>query len=399
MYGRRILLDGSLSLRELRGAFLNYPIQSSASDLLKLTMRRLWQEGASILASVHDEILLAVKPSRLKQSKALFEEAAAEAGRSGAWSRCSRASRDGRRQELVGSLPGRQEKQEMKPSHLLMRRVSGLRPGVDRAPATLLRTKLPPRLESSIKVPAPEGLSYLPFQRAGIEFLSQCEAALLADEMGLGKTVEIAGLLNYRPEIVRVLVVCPASLKINWQRELTRWLVDSSRSIAIWNGGRKPGPSADVVILNYELLGKFETELKRAPWDLIVFDEAHFLKTPEAQRTRAAKRLVPYARRRVCLTGTPMLGRPCELWSLLNLLESRRMAEFLRFRSPLLRCGQNFLGMGFQRSEQHFRIAPKAASQWPLAAPAQARRANAAAADPAPDDRPGNRPAPSSWPS
>ena len=70
MYGRRILLDDSLSLRELRGAFLNYPIQSSASDLLKLTMRRLWQEGASILASVHDEILLAVRPSRLKQTKA-----------------------------------------------------------------------------------------------------------------------------------------------------------------------------------------------------------------------------------------------------------------------------------------------------------------------------------------
>jgi DNA polymerase I-like protein with 3'-5' exonuclease and polymerase domains len=79
MYGRRILLDGSLSLRELRGAFLNYLIQTSASDLLKLTMRRLWAEGASILASVHDEILLTVKPKCLKQSKALFEEAAAEA--------------------------------------------------------------------------------------------------------------------------------------------------------------------------------------------------------------------------------------------------------------------------------------------------------------------------------
>ena len=44
MYGRRILLDNP-KLRELRGAFLNYPIQSSAADLLKLTMRRLWQEG------------------------------------------------------------------------------------------------------------------------------------------------------------------------------------------------------------------------------------------------------------------------------------------------------------------------------------------------------------------
>jgi SWI/SNF-related matrix-associated actin-dependent regulator 1 of chromatin subfamily A len=219
----------------------------------------------------------------------------------------------------------------MKPSHLLMRHASRLRPGVDRAPATLLRTKPPLRLESSIKVPAPESLSYLPFQRAGIEFLSQCEAALLAGEMGLGKTVEIAGLLNYLPEIVRVLVVCPASLKINWQRELARWLVDSSRSIAIWNGGRKPDPSADVVILNYELLGKFEMELKRAPWDLLVFDEAHFLKTPEAQRTKAAKRLVPYARRRVCLTGTPMLGRPCELWSLLNLLDPAEWPNFYAF--------------------------------------------------------------------
>ena len=212
-----------------------------------------------------------------------------------------------------------------------MRRVSGLRPGVARAPATLLRTKIPPRWESSIRVPAPEGLSYLPFQRAGIEFLSQGEAALLGDEMGCGKTVQLAGLLNYCPEIVRVLVVCPASLKINWQRELTRWLVDSSRSIAVWNGGKKPGSSASVVILNYELLGKFETDLKRAPWDLIVFDEAHFLKTPEAQRTRAAKRLVPYARRRVCLTGTPMLGRPAELWSLLNLLDPVSWPNFYAF--------------------------------------------------------------------
>jgi hypothetical protein len=84
----------------------------------------------------------------------------------------------------------------MKPSHLLMRRVSGLRPGVDRAPVTLLRTKFPPRLESSIRVPAPEGLSYLPFQRAGIEFLSQCEAALLADEMGLDKSIRIAARIR-----------------------------------------------------------------------------------------------------------------------------------------------------------------------------------------------------------
>jgi SWI/SNF-related matrix-associated actin-dependent regulator 1 of chromatin subfamily A len=129
-----------------------------------------------------------------------------------------------------------------------------------------------------------------------------------------------------------VLIVCPASLKINWQRELSRWLVDRARSIAVWNGGNKHRDlEADIVIVNYELLGRFAGELKRARWDLIVFDEAHLLKTPRAQRTLAAKSLAPYALRRVCLTGTPMLGRPCELWSLLNLLDPATWPNFYVF--------------------------------------------------------------------
>jgi SNF2 family DNA or RNA helicase len=219
----------------------------------------------------------------------------------------------------------------MKPAHLLMRRVSRLKPGQSFRPGPVVH-KSPPRSESSIEVPAPEGLSYFPFQRAGVEFLAHCQAALLADEMGLGKTIEIAGLLNYCPEIVRVLIVCPASLKINWQRELSRWLVDRARSIAVWNGGNKHRDlEADIVIVNYELLGRFAGELKRARWDLIVFDEAHLLKTPRAQRTLAAKSLAPYALRRVCLTGTPMLGRPCELWSLLNLLDPATWPNFYVF--------------------------------------------------------------------
>jgi DNA polymerase-1 len=84
MYGRLITLDPSLTLRELRGAFLNYPIQTSASDLLKLTMRYLWQhkeEGISILASVHDELLLTVRPEKIARAKGLLQEAADAAGK------------------------------------------------------------------------------------------------------------------------------------------------------------------------------------------------------------------------------------------------------------------------------------------------------------------------------
>ena len=81
MYGRRILLDEALSLRELRGAFLNYPIQTTASDLLKMTMLFLLQGGATILASVHDEILVVAPSAKLKAIEGLFREAVVQAAR------------------------------------------------------------------------------------------------------------------------------------------------------------------------------------------------------------------------------------------------------------------------------------------------------------------------------
>jgi DNA polymerase-1 len=84
LYGRRILLDDSLSNRELRGALLNYTIQSTASDLLKMTMLLVWKEApksVSILASVHDEVLLRAEPANVETAKTLLREAAAEAGR------------------------------------------------------------------------------------------------------------------------------------------------------------------------------------------------------------------------------------------------------------------------------------------------------------------------------
>ena len=84
MYGRRIILDPSLSNREIRDALLNFPIQSSGSDELKLTMVSVWQEkptGFRLLASIHDEILAIVKPDQVKYAKALLREAAADAAR------------------------------------------------------------------------------------------------------------------------------------------------------------------------------------------------------------------------------------------------------------------------------------------------------------------------------
>lgn len=104
--------------------------------------------------------------------------------------------------------------------------------------------------DSDLEIPAPQGYAYMPFQRGGIAYglarfqhlyeTEQTGGVLIADEMGLGKTVQAIGLINVDATIKRVLVVCPASLKINWRRELERWLVRPEHTVA----GRSSGTFA-----------------------------------------------------------------------------------------------------------------------------------------------------------
>jgi len=89
-------------------------------------------------------------------------------------------------------------------------------------------------------VPSPEGLSYLPYQLAGIKYISQRPSTLLGDEPGLGKTIQVCGIINLDKSIKTVLVVCPASLKINWARELDKW---STRPLVAAVASGKPSPA------------------------------------------------------------------------------------------------------------------------------------------------------------
>ena len=101
------------------------------------------------------------------------------------------------------------------------------------------------RLRSvDLDVPVPEELEYLPYQKVGIAYALSRPHTLIADEMGLGKTVEALGVLNATPEARRVLVVCPASLKLNWLREAERWLVgDRTLGVAGKDVPRRGGRS------------------------------------------------------------------------------------------------------------------------------------------------------------
>jgi SWI/SNF-related matrix-associated actin-dependent regulator 1 of chromatin subfamily A len=180
--------------------------------------------------------------------------------------------------------------------------------------------------DAAIDVPAPEGREYLPFQRAGIAYAAARPATLIADEMGLGKTVQAIGLVNASPDVKSVLVVCPASLRLNWAREWARWTTrhDLGAPVVVESGKTEIPADARLVICNYDLIGKFPALASRE-WGLVISDESHHLKNPKAQRTGhvLGSKTEPglKARRWLLLTGTPILNRPIELWPLLHKLD------------------------------------------------------------------------------
>jgi len=212
--------------------------------------------------------------------------------------------------------------------------------------------------DADIDIPCPEGLEYMPFQRAGIAYVAGKARCAICDEMGLGKTIQAIGIINNSPEIGQILVICPASLRLNWQRELAKWLVRPMK-IAVVQGGKaddweKSGAdAADVLIVNYDIVKKHRTRLDaRGEFDLMIVDEAHYLKNQKAQRTRAiyGNRKSPgiNAARTLCLTGTPMVNRPIELFSFLQHADPKGLGRnFFAYAKRYCNAHRNSYGWDF----------------------------------------------------
>lgn len=186
-----------------------------------------------------------------------------------------------------------------------------------------------------IELPCPDGLAYLPYQRAGIAYAMSRKAVLIGDEMGLGKTIQAIGVINATPEAKKIIVVCPASLKLNWEREMRKWLVN--QSLTIGHASTKDGrPATNIVIVNYDILTKFP-DLADRIFDVAILDEAHYCKNGKAKRTVAAigsrkeDKTGIRAHRRILLTGTPLTNRPIELYSLLSYLQPDRWPSVFSF--------------------------------------------------------------------
>ena len=172
-----------------------------------------------------------------------------------------------------------------------------------------------------------------PFQRAGVRYALAQRRTFIADEQGLGKTVQALATIELDDSYPAV-VVCPASLKLTWEREVKRWL--PQRSTAVVTGtssralARAGAERADIVILNYEIVGAHIEALTELAPNALVFDESHYCKQPRAKRTKACLALsaqAPADGLRLALTGTPVLNRPKELVAQLRLINRLRDFE------------------------------------------------------------------------
>jgi SWI/SNF-related matrix-associated actin-dependent regulator of chromatin subfamily A-like protein 1 len=159
-----------------------------------------------------------------------------------------------------------------------------------------------------------------PFQWAGVRYALDARRTFLADEQGLGKTVEALAALE-ADGAYPAIVVCPASMKLGWEREAARWL--PHRSIALVQGRAPVPPMGEITILNYEIVAAHRVALARRQPRALVVDESHYCKNPHAKRTQAVRRLAEAVAPdglRLALTGTPVLNHPEELISQLRVI-------------------------------------------------------------------------------
>lgn len=193
------------------------------------------------------------------------------------------------------------------------------------------RVALATQTDAEITIPGLGG-ELLPFQRAGVAFLEAAGGtAIVGDEMGLGKTVQALAYLQLHPELRPAVIMAPASLKINWERETAKWLT-TAKSTAVLSGTKAAAlPVADIYIINFDILHAWLPALLKIAPAIVIADEAHYLKTKSAQRTKAARRLFLSTGRAILLTGTPVLNRPAELWPLLNLVAPAAWPDFFSF--------------------------------------------------------------------
>ena len=168
------------------------------------------------------------------------------------------------------------------------------------------------------------------YQEFGTKYILHQKRVLLGDEMGLGKTIQAIATMNHLHHKGHryFLVICPAGLLLNWKREIEK-LTDMQAymlhgtgisDFEIWKS------DGGIAIVNYEGLDKIIFE-KDFPLDMVVVDEAHFVKNKEAQRTRNTVRMIEQAEYALYMTGTAIENNVDEMCYLIECLNPSIASE------------------------------------------------------------------------
>jgi SNF2 family DNA or RNA helicase len=201
-----------------------------------------------------------------------------------------------------------------------------------------------------------------PHQRAGVEFLATAKRALLADEPGLGKTAQAIRALKKMhddgEQVFPALVICPNTLKKNWEREFDRWWPGVNVTVINGSAVKRRGQfeqQSDVIVINWESLRTHSRlssygaialarcvdckghdsritparcevhtrELNEIDFKAVIADEIHRSKDPKSKQTRALWAATGDANIRYALTGTPIANNVIDLWPILHWLEPK----------------------------------------------------------------------------
>ena len=178
-----------------------------------------------------------------------------------------------------------------------------------------------------------------PYQQQGVEFLCTMNShnfnVILADEMGLGKTVQVLATLSrmQKKNMPPSLVVCPASLLFNWEREAKKF-VPSMKVIQLAGANRadewKDIAKYDLVIISYSVCNRDIDLIRKTQFNFVILDEAQHIKNPGTANAQTCKSL--RSAHRLVLTGTPLENSPEDLWSIFDFLHRGMLGSFASFK-------------------------------------------------------------------
>jgi len=174
-----------------------------------------------------------------------------------------------------------------------------------------------------------------PYQLSGVQWLWDLYqlriGGILADDMGLGKTAQALAFLQHgyeKNEIQRVLIVVPVSLTFNWIAEAQKFT--PNLNIAVFDPKNLEALKANIIVCTYSLLSLHHKVLEEISYDVVIFDEAQYLKNIGTHRFKSSENI--QARFKVALTGTPIENNLAELYSLFHLVAPGLLGNRIEFK-------------------------------------------------------------------